>query len=38
MKDRSHSTPRYQGSCHCGAIRFEIDAVIDRASAHIPVI
>lgn len=24
--------PRYVGSCHCGQIRFEIDAVIDRAT------
>jgi hypothetical protein len=22
--------PRYVGSCHCGRVRFEIDAVIDR--------
>jgi hypothetical protein len=25
--------PRYAGSCHCGAVRFEIDAVIDRITA-----
>lgn len=24
--------PRYTGSCHCGAIRYEIDAVIDRVT------
>jgi hypothetical protein len=24
--------PRYSGSCHCGAVRFEIDAVIDRVT------
>jgi hypothetical protein len=24
--------PRYTGSCHCGAVRFEIDAVIDRVT------
>ncbi|WP_213952912.1 GFA family protein [Variovorax sp. dw_954] len=24
--------PTYQGSCHCGAIRFEIDTVIDRVT------
>ncbi|MBL8384235.1 MAG: GFA family protein [Burkholderiales bacterium] len=23
---------RYTGSCHCGAVRFEIDAVIDRVT------
>jgi hypothetical protein len=22
--------PRYTGSCHCGRVRFEIDAVVDR--------
>jgi len=25
--------PRYAGSCHCGAVRFEIDAVIDRITS-----
>jgi hypothetical protein len=24
--------PRYTGSCHCGAVRFEIEAVIDRVT------
>ncbi len=24
--------PRYQGSCHCGAIRFTIEATIDRVT------
>jgi hypothetical protein len=24
--------PRYAGSCHCGRVRFEIDAVIDRVT------
>ena len=24
--------PRYLGSCHCGHIRFEIDAVIERVT------
>ena len=24
--------PRYTGSCHCGRVRFEIDAVIDRVT------
>ncbi len=24
--------PRYGGSCHCGAVRFEIEAVIDRVT------
>lgn len=24
--------PSYFGSCHCGAVRFEIDAVIDRVT------
>ena len=24
--------PRYVGSCHCGAVRFEIEAVIDRVT------
>lgn len=24
--------PRYTGSCHCGAIRYEIEAVIDRVT------
>jgi len=24
--------PRYIGSCHCGRVRFEIDAVIDRVT------
>jgi hypothetical protein len=24
--------PRYLGSCHCGRVRFEIDAVIDRVT------
>ena len=24
--------PHYNGSCHCGAIRFEIEAVIDRVT------
>jgi hypothetical protein len=24
--------PRYVGSCHCGRVRFEIDAVIDRVT------
>lgn len=24
--------PRYTGSCHCGAVRFEIEAVVDRAT------
>ena len=24
--------PRYTGSCHCGAVRFEIDSVIDRVT------
>lgn len=22
----------YQGGCHCGAVRFEVDAVLDRAT------
>ncbi len=24
--------PRYHGSCHCGAIRFEIETIIDRVT------
>ena len=24
--------PRYLGSCHCGAVRFEIEALIDRVT------
>ena len=24
--------PRYVGSCHCGRVRFQIDAVIDRVT------
>jgi len=24
--------PRYTGSCHCGSVRFEIEAVIDRVT------
>ena len=24
--------PRYLGSCHCGAVRFEIESVIDRVT------
>lgn len=24
--------PRYSGTCHCGAIRFEIDTLIDRVT------
>lgn len=24
--------PRYTGSCHCGAVRFEIEAAIDRVT------
>ena len=24
--------PHYSGSCHCGRVRFEIDAVIDRVT------
>lgn len=24
--------PRYTGSCHCGAVRFEIESVIDRVT------
>lgn len=24
--------PRYAGSCHCGRVRFEFDAVIDRVT------
>lgn len=24
--------PRYSGSCHCGRVRFELDAVIDRVT------
>ena len=24
--------PRYTGSCHCGLVRFEVDAVIDRVT------
>lgn len=24
--------PRHTGSCHCGAVRFEIDATIDRVT------
>ena len=24
--------PRYLGSCHCGAVRFEIEATIDRVT------
>ena len=25
--------PVYSGSCHCGAVRFEVDATIDRVTA-----
>jgi hypothetical protein len=25
--------PRHTGSCHCGAVRFEVDTVIDRITA-----
>jgi hypothetical protein len=25
--------PLYAGSCHCGAVRFEVDTVIDRITA-----
>lgn len=25
--------PRYHGSCHCGQVRFEIEAVIDKVTA-----
>jgi len=24
--------PRYTGSCHCGAVRFEVEALIDRVT------
>ncbi len=24
--------PRYSGSCHCGAVRFEVDTVIDKVT------
>ena len=24
--------PRYTGSCHCGAVKFEIDSVIDKVT------
>jgi hypothetical protein len=31
LRPRS-AVPTYHGSCHCGNIRFEIDAVIDRVT------
>lgn len=32
MSDAGPALRTYHGSCHCGAIRFEVDTVIDRVT------